>query len=88
MEEARFACAVVAERAEVGEGFEEVVEPGEQDVVAGEAFVEGVEVEVGVDEGLDAADEVAGCAVVCGVCGEEDDFFGDEAEGGRVPLSR
>ena len=58
MEEPCFARTRIADDAQIRQFVEAVVNPGKEDVVAGNHFKKGAEIDVAVDEGTDFAKEI------------------------------
>ena len=90
-QKAGFAAAVVAPHTEVRELVEAVVEPGEENVVAGDPLELRGEVDVAVDVGLDLGHELGLRAVLLWAGRQQDHVVFDEVVLGRIrhePLAR
>ena len=81
-QKAGFAAAVVAPHAEVRELVEAIVEPGEEDVVAGDPLELRGEIDVAVDVCLDLGRELGFRSVLFRAGGQQDHFVFDQVVAG------
>ena len=84
LQETGFSGAIVPQGADIRDVLEDVIDPGEENVVGGELLVKGIDVEIFVDEGAYFVDQVAGCAIFLYPFGEENDLFVDHGGAARV----